>query len=311
MQKSKHRRQFLKKSLIGTAAAGLGHASLLPAADPAVPSSKDNPRFKISLAGWSLHRAIQANLVTLLDFPRIARQTFGLDAIEPVNTLFEVPTAEYVGKLKRNAREEGVRILLIMCDSEGALAGKETAERMQAVRNHHKWVDIAAELSCHSIRVNMRGEEKGTAGNPSAVDQFISRSVDAFASLCEYGAKSQINIIIENHGGLSSDANVLTRLRKAVNLPNFGTLPDFGNFDRGMDRYEGIRKLMPFAKGVSAKTHDFDATGNETEIDYDRMMKIVLDEARFNGYIDIEYEGSRLSEYEGIWATKRLLERYQ
>jgi sugar phosphate isomerase/epimerase len=157
----------------------------------------------------------------------------------------------------------------------------------------------------------MRGEEKGTAGNAAAIDDFVSRSVDAFSALCQIAAKSQIDIIIENHGGLSSDADMLVRLMQSVNLPNLGTLPDFGNFDRDMDRYEGVRKLMPFAKGVSAKSRDFDCHGNETEIDYDRMMKIVLDEARFSGYVGIEFEGDKLGEYEGIWATKRLLQRFQ
>ena len=198
-----------------------------------------------------------------------------------------------------------------MCDAEGALAHKDKAERMRSVQNHTKWIDIAAELGCHSIRVNMRGEEKGTAASAAAIDEFVTRSVDAFSALCEIAAKSQVNVIIENHGGLSSNADVLARLMKLVNLPNLGTLPDFGNFDRGMDRYEGVRKLMPFAKGVSAKSHAFDAQGNETEIDYGRMMKIVLDEARFSGYVGIEFEGDKLGEYEGIWATKRLLERFQ
>ena len=200
---------------------------------------------------------------------------------------------------------------MIMCDAEGALAHKDKAQRMSSVQNHTKWIDIAAELGCHSIRVNMRGEEKGTVADAAAIDEFITRSVDAFSALSEIAAKSQINVIIENHGGLSSNADVLARLMKLVNLPNLGTLPDFGNFDRGMDRYEGVRKLMPFAKGVSAKSHAFDAQGNETEIDYGRMMKVVLDEARFSGYVGIEFEGDKLGEYEGIWATKRLLERFQ
>jgi L-ribulose-5-phosphate 3-epimerase len=311
MTPSKARRTFLKQSILGSAMTTMAGS---PLAAPNAPSSQPvagSPRFQISLAGWSLHRAIQGNLVKMLDFPRIARRTFGLDAIEPVNTLFEVPTAEYIVQLRKNANDEGVRILLIMCDAEGALAHRDRTQRMKAVQNHRKWVDVAAELECHSIRVNMRGEEKGTAGNPTAVDEFISRSVDAFAELCEYAARSRVNILIENHGGLSSDADVLVRLMKAVNLPNFGTLPDFGNFDRGMDRYEGIRKLMPYAKGVSGKSHDFDAKGNETQTDYERMMKIVVDEAKFEGHVDIEYEGDRLSEYEGIWATKRLLERFR
>lgn len=309
MNVSKPRRRFLRQSLTGTALAGTAGASLF-GADP-LQESKKRARFEISLAEWSLHQAIQGNLIKTLDFPRIARRTFGIGAIELVNTLLEVPTADYIARLKKNATDEGVRILLIMCDAEGALAHKDKTQRMKSVQNHTKWVDIGAELGCHSIRVNMRGEERGAAGSAAAIDDFVSRSVDAFSALCQIAAKSQINIIIENHGGLSSNAEVLARLMKSVNLPNLGTLPDFGNFDRGMDRYEGVRKLMPFAKGVSVKSHDFDAQGNETEIDYGRMMKIVLDEGRFSGYVGIEFEGDKLGEYEGIWATKRLLERFQ
>jgi len=284
---------------------------MLPASTPNLRGSEQPFKFKISLAGWSLHKAIYGNLVKMLDFPRIARQTFGIEAIELVNTLFEVPTQDYVSQLKKNAQNEGVKILLIMCDDEGSLAHKERAERMKSVQDHYKWVDTAAELGCHSIRVNMRGEEEGMAGNPKAIDDFVSRSLDAFGALAQYAGKSHINVIIENHGGLSSNADVLVRVMKGVNLPNFGTLPDFGNFDKDQDRYEGIRKLMPYARGASGKFYDFDASGNETTIDYNRMMKIVLQDSQFKGYIDIEYEGDRLSEYEGIIAAKRLLERYQ
>jgi sugar phosphate isomerase/epimerase len=305
---SKPRRRFLRQSLAGTALAGTTGVSLFGA--PAQEPTK-GARFEISLAEWSLHKAIQGNLIKTLDFPRIARRMFGIVAIELVNTLLEVPTAEYIARLKKNAVDEGVRILLIMCDAEGALAHKDKVQRMKSVQSHTKWVDIAAELGCHSIRVNMRGEEKGARVNAAAIDDFVSRSVDAFSALCQVAAKSQINIIIENHGGLSSDVEVLARLMKSVNLPNLGTLPDFGNFDRGMDRYDGVRNLMPFAKGVSAKSREFDAQGNETETDYGRMMKIVLDEARFSGHVGIEFEGDTLGEYEGIWATKRLLERFQ
>jgi len=280
-------------------------------ADRPAGKSKKRPRFEISLAEWSLHRAIQGNLIKTLDFPRIVRRMFGISAIELVNTLLEVPTSEYVARLKKNAADEGVRILLIMCDAEGDLAHKEKSLRMKSVQNHTKWIDIAAELGCHSIRVNVRSGEKATPVNATVIDDFVLRSVDTLSALCDIAAKSEINLMIENHGGLSSKPGVLTRLIKAINLPNLGTLPDFGNFDRGTDRYEGVRKLMPFAKGVSAKSHDFDAQGNETEIDYCRMMKIVLDETRFSGHVGIEFEGDKLGEYEGVWATKRLLERFQ
>jgi len=227
MKISKPRRRFLRQSITGTALAGAAGASLFATEPPQ--SSRKKPRFEISLAEWSLHKAIQGNLIKTLDFPRIARRTFGIGAIELVNTLLEVPTAEYIVRLKRNAMDEGVGILLIMCDGEGSLAHKDKVQRMKSVQSHTKWIDIAAELGCHSIRVNMRGEEKGTASTAVTIDDFVSRSVDAFSGLCQIAAKSQINIIIENHGGLSSNAEVLTRLMKSVNLPNFGTLPDFGN----------------------------------------------------------------------------------
>ncbi|MSO22350.1 MAG: sugar phosphate isomerase/epimerase [Acidobacteria bacterium] len=289
--------------------AGTAGASLFGADTPQ--NSKKRPRFDISLTGWSLHKAIQGNLIKTLDFPHIARRTFGIGAIEIVNTLLEVPTAEYITRLKKNATDEGVRTLLIMCEAERALAQKDKAQRMKSVQNHTKWVDTSAELGCHSIRVNMSGEEKGTADNVAAIDDLVTRSVDAFSALRQIAKKSQINIIIENHGGLSSNAEVLARLMKSVNLSNLGASPDFETFDRGVDRYEGVPKLMPFAKGVGAKSHDFDAQHNEIEIDYGRMMKIVLDEARFSGYVGIEFEGEKLGEYEGIWATKRPLERFQ
>ena len=225
MKISKPRRRFLRESLTGTALAGIAGASLFSAQPPQ--ESKKQARFEISLAEWSLHKAIQGNLSKTLDFPRIARRTFGIGAIELVNTLLEVPTSEYIARLKRNATDEGVRILLIMCDAEGALAHKDKAQRMKSVLSHTKWIDIAAELGCHSIRVNMRGEEKGTT---TAIDDFVSRSVDAFSALCQIAAKSQINIIIENHGGLSSSAEVLAQLMKSVESSQPGHSARFREF---------------------------------------------------------------------------------
>jgi len=182
MKISKPRRRFLRQSLTGTALAGTAGASLFGAAPPQ--ESKKKARFEISLAEWSLHKAILGNLIKTLDFPRIARRMFGIGAIELVNTLLEVPTAEYIARLKKNATDEGVRILLIMCDAEGALAHIDKAQRMKAVQSHTKWTDIVAELGCHSIRVNMRGEEKGTVASAAGIDEFVTRSVDAFSALC-------------------------------------------------------------------------------------------------------------------------------
>ncbi|MFQ5795838.1 MAG: sugar phosphate isomerase/epimerase family protein [Candidatus Bipolaricaulia bacterium] len=262
--------------------------------------------FKISLAAWSLHRAIRSNLITLLDFPRVARQTFGIEAIELVNTLFAAPTDAYIQQLQQNAEDHGVKILLVMCDGEGSMGGRDKAERTKTVRNHHKWIDIAVELGCHSIRVNLYGEEPQDIDDPH---EFIARSVEGFSALVEYGATHDIDTLIENHGGLSSDPEVVRQVIDRVGSPHLGTLPDFGNLPEGVDRYDVVRRMMPYAKAVSAKCHDFDANGNETTIDYERMMKIVVDEVGYHGYIGIEYEGDRLTEYEGILACKALLER--
>jgi L-ribulose-5-phosphate 3-epimerase len=198
-----------------------------------------------------------------------------------------------------------VTSLLIMVDGEGSLGHADTAQRNKAVQNHHKWANAARFLGCHSIRVNA-----ATTGDGS-YEEKQKLAADGLRSLSEYGAKHGLNVIVENHGGLSSNGAWLAGVMKIVDLPNCGTLPDFGNFNIGggkvYDRYTGVAELMPFAKAVSAKSHDFDAEGNETHTDYRRMMKIVLD-AGYRGYVGIEYEGSKHGEAEGIIATKKLLE---
>jgi sugar phosphate isomerase/epimerase len=205
-----------------------------------------------------------------------------------------------------------VRSLLIMCDGEGALGDPDDAARTKAVENHHKWVEAAAYLGCHSIRVNAQSE--GT------YDEQLARAADGLARLTEFGASHGLNVIVENHGGLSSNGGWLAAVMKRVDNPRCGTLPDFGNFRiRGepgqaweegewYDRYKGVEEMMPYAKAVSAKSRDFDENGEETTTDYHRMLRIVLD-AGYHEYLGIEYEGSRLSEHEGVAATKALLEK--
>jgi sugar phosphate isomerase/epimerase len=177
---------------------------------------------------------------------------------------------------------------------------------MKAATNHRKWVDIAAELGCHSIRTNMYSDMK-PSGN-AEIEKVLDYCAESFNNLCGYAEGRKINVIIENHGGISSDPDVVARLMKKVNLPNFGTLPDFGNFPKEVDRYEAVKKPMPYAKGVSFKCYDFSPAGDETMIDVPKMMKIVND-AGYNGFVGLEYEGNRLSEFEGIAAAKRLLDR--
>lgn len=291
------RRSFMKQTVLATAVAGVAPRAF--AAEPA---------YKISLAEWSLNKAIRGGKMTNLDFPKLAKREFGVDAVEYVNQLFmdKGGDEKYFAELKSICDGEGVTSLLIMCDREGNLGDPDDAKRKQAVENHHKWVEGAKILGCHSIRVN------AATGNVGSFEEQQDRAADGLRNLSEFTSKYEMNVIVENHGGLSSNGEWLSGVMKKVGLPNCGTLPDFGNFRLGggkeYDRYKGVRELMPFAKGVSAKTYDFDEAGNETTIDYPRMMKIVVDSG-YNGYVGIEYEGSRLGEHEGIKATKKLLER--
>lgn len=291
-----------RRSFLARTGVALGAVVLAPRAWGA------EAMFQLSLAEWSLHRALQGGKLTNLDFPKVARNEFDLEAVEYVNSFFKdkAEDEDYLKELQKTCEGEGVRSLLIMCDGEGNLGDPDAAARGRAVRNHHKWVSAAKHLGCHSIRVN------AATGNTGSFEEQQKRAVDGLRQLSEYAAGHDINVIVENHGGLSSNGAWLAGVMKAVDLPNCGTLPDFGNFrignDKQYDRYQGIEELMPFAKGVSAKSYDFDDDGNETTIDYTRMLKIVRD-AGYRGYVGIEYEGQRLDEYAGIRATKRLLQR--
>jgi L-ribulose-5-phosphate 3-epimerase len=262
--------------------------------------------FTISLAEWSLHRTLNAGELDNLDFPATARRDYGIDAVEYVNSFFKdkAEDQDYLTDLKQRADDNGVRSLLIMCDGEGALGDPDEAARTQAVENHYRWVEAAKFLGGHSIRVN--AQSRGTP------EEQLDLAADGLRRLTEFATERDINVIVENHGGLSSNGAWLASVMRAVDHPGCGTLPDFGNFriaeDDWYDRYQGVTELMPFAKAVSAKSHDFDEHGDETGTDYMRMMRVVLD-AGYRGYVGIEYEGGRLSEPEGIRATKALLEK--
>ena len=276
--------------------------------------------FEISLAQWSLHRSLYSGELDHLDFAKISKENFGIDAIEYVNSFFfeKAEDKSYLREMKTRADDYGVKSLLIMCDNEGSLGDPDNQKRQKAVDNHYKWHEAAKYLGCHSIRVNayltesLHGLEVGDYTKTGSYENQVSLAADGLRKLTEFGANLGINTIVENHGGLSSDGSWLASVMKAVDHPRCGTLPDFGNFriegDRWYDRYKGVKELMPFAKAVSAKSHDFDSNGNETQTDFFRMMDIVID-AGYNGYVGIEYEGSGMDEMSGIKATKDLLER--
>jgi sugar phosphate isomerase/epimerase len=294
-----------RRAFLATSSAALAAASL-----PGIASAQEGkqPLFQISLAQWSLHKTIRAGKLDNRDFAKTTKMDYGLDAIEYVNQFWKDKAKDraYVAELKKRAEDLGVKTLLIMCDGEGNLGDSDEAKRTQAVENHYQWVEAAKELGCHSIRVN-------AASNRSlSFEEQQKLAADGLRRLSEFAAPHGLNVIVENHGGLSSNGQWLAGVMKLVDRKNCGTLPDFGNFrvsnDEEYDRYKGVDELMPFAKAVSAKSHDFDAEGNETKTDFLKMMQIVLKHG-YHGYCGIEYEGSKLSEPEGILATKKLLER--
>ena len=302
----KNRREFVQStSAAGLALGGLP-AALALGALPAAVRAADAPLFSISLAQWSLNRMLFGGELDNLDFPVFAKETFGIEAVEYVNQFFMDKAGDraYLAELKRRCDGNGVTSLLIMCDREGNLGDPDPALRTQAIEHHYKWVEAAEYLGCHSIRVN--------AASAGTYAEQRDYAADGLRRLSEFGADHGLNVIVENHGGLSSNGRWLAEVIAAVGRDNCGTLPDFGNFriseSEEYDRYRGVAELMPFAKGVSAKSYGFDAAGNETRIDYRRMLTIVLD-AGYRGHVGVEWEGREPDAVEGVRLTKALLER--
>ncbi len=292
--------QFSRRDFITTATAGLGAALALPNTSLFAQGEKAKP-FKISLAQWSLHKSLQQKKLDNLDFARVAKEKFGINAVEYVDQFFKDKAKDetYLAEMKKRTSDLGVTNVLIMVDTAGDLGDVDEAKRTKAVENHYKWVDAAKYLGCHSIRVNAKTSADFEEGKKLAAD--------GLRRLSEYAKPLDMNVIVENHGGLSSNGKWLSETIRMTGMANCGTLPDFGNFYE-YDRYQGVTDLMPLAKAVSAKSYDFDADGNETKIDFMKMMKIVM-AANYRSWVGIEYEGSRLSEDDGIMATKKLLEK--
>jgi sugar phosphate isomerase/epimerase len=280
------------------------------------PEKKDilSSGLTISLAQWSLHRAFEKAELNAADFAAIARQ-YNIYAVEYVNGFYRDKATDenFWNDMKRRADDEGVKNLLIMIDEEGDLGNPDAAARTQAIENHYKWLNAANVLGCHSVRVNAFGE-----GSREEVQKAM---IDSMQRLGEYAAPLNLNVLIENHGLFSSNGKWVAEVIQQSGKTNCGTLPDFGNWCLSAkwgttqiecaevyDRYQGVADLLPFAKGVSAKSYAFDANGNETRMDYQRLLKLVKDSG-FEGYVGIEFEGFDMAEPDGIRATKKLLER--
>lgn len=283
-----------------------------------ISKNTNKKKIKLSLAQWSLNKSINSDILNPYDFAKIA-SSYGFTGLEYVSQLYKDiynsdnkanAIENFVKKSLVESQKYGLENVLIMVDGEGDLSIEKQSDRLLSIENHKRWVDAAAQLGCHSIRVNLYG----------AIDLEIwkSASTDSLRKLSEYASSSKINILVENHGGFSSNAKLLMEVINDVNLPNCRTLPDFGNFciekkenvciDE-YDKYQGVEELLSKAGAVSAKSYNFDSLGNETTIDYQKMLSLV-NEAGYTGYIGVEYEGNRLSEKEGIISTKKLIEKF-
>ena len=307
------RRTFIKKSAFVTAA-----LAALP--NTSIANLMTNPQdsdLKISLAQWSLHRALEKGEIKAVDFAQIAKKEYDISAVEYVNQFYVdmANSSKFWSQMKQRADNEGVESLLIMVDNEGELGYPGNSERKTAVENHYKWIDAAKLLGCNSIRVNAFG--KGTKR------ELHSALIDGLGSLAEYGEKLNINVLVENHGLHTSDGKFIVSVLQQIDNPFLGTLPDFGNWcltaewgsteeskncEKIYPHEEGVADFLPFAKGVSAKSYNFDSDGKETYLDYPGLLKMVK-ESGFDGHIGIEYEGENMSEPDGIRATKALLEK--
>lgn len=309
------RRAFIKQSILG--------AGALVALPSFRLSETSDPEIRISLAEWSFNRTLFAGKMDHLDFPARAKNDFGISAVEYVNGFFggakmnfkeAAKNKPYLNELLKRSQDAGVVNHLLMCDDEGPLSSTTEKERLESVDNHKKWIEAAKILGCLTVRVNLHGE--------GSAEERKKASIDSLSRLGEFAKPMEINVVVENHGSITSNAEWLADVMKKVNMENIGTLPDFGNWcishpwgtiqegcKEMYDIYSGIKQLLPFAKGVSAKTYDFDDKGEQPLLDYKKLTKIVKTSG-FKGYIGIEYEGLKQPEVEGIRKTQNLLKKY-
>ena len=311
----KTRRTFIKQSLLG--------AGALLTASSFRPDGLSDPNIRVSLAEWSFNRSLESGKMDHLDFAARAKNEFGIAAVEYVNGFFggkkmnfkeAAKNKPYLNEMLKRSQDAGVFNHLLMCDDEGPLSSTTEKERLESVENHKKWIEAAKILGCLTVRVNLHGE-----GDPDARKKA---SIDSLSRLGEFAKPMHVNVVVENHGSVTSNADWLTDVMRQVNMENIGTLPDFGNWcishpwgtiqegcKEMYDIYKGVGQLLRYAKGVSAKTYNFDDNGEQPMLDYKRLIEIVK-ASGFKGYIGVEYEGLKQSEEEGVRKTQSLLKKY-
>ena len=274
-----------------------------------------NPEIKFSLAQWSYNRELFDGKMNTFDFIKEAK-SLGFDGVEYVNQFFKekVDDFEYLDSLKQISSASGITNVMIMIDREGDLGDSDEGKRKDAVDNHKKWVDAAAYIDCNFIRVNAHGD--GTA------EEMKNACSESIIRLADYAANKDIHILIENHGGFSSDASWLLALLDQINHKNVSLLADFDNWCieredgklwgspciKEYDRQKGMRELLPHSKGISIKSFDFDKDGYESKMDYPALFKI-MKQSKYNDFFAIEYEGHNLDSRTGVQKTKALADK--
>lgn len=246
----------------------------------------------ISLAQWALIEEFRAGKWKTLDFPDIARKDFDLNGIEFVNTLFEVPTQSYLQQLKQHASDNGVTMVLIMVDDEGDGCSSTKEERKQFEINHRKWIDIAYYLGCHAIRTNCRGIAD------ISKTEALKYAAESYYLLLDYAATAGIKVLIENHGGVSNDADFMVALMKEVNHPLFGTYPDWREPSNEFDNYNYLEKVLSYARGMSYR--------NQPTEELTAKMIWMCRQSQYKGWYGIESDG-REAIKQGISLLKKYL----
>lgn len=288
-KENKHtRRSFIKKTAILGAAGVLSPAIIKNSMAIATPRMSYDD---ISLAQWALVDEIRAGKWKNLDFPKISREDFGLNGIEFVNTLFEVPTNSYLNQLRKNADDHGVSMVLIMVDAEGDGCEPTAALRKQFDINHRKWIDIAHYLGCHAIRTNCRG--------PKDVDkkEALKWAAESYNMLLEYSQQAKISVVIENHGGVSNDPDWMVELMQEVNNLYFGTYPDWRRPSDDFDNLDYLKKMLPWAGGMSYR--------NQPTEELTAKMISLCKDSGYKGWYGIESSGR-----EAIGQGRDLLKKY-
>ena len=282
---------------------GLGTGALAMALNSSLTGKekKTVDRFHIGIQEYTFNRWLKSGKLNHLDYPALVKKELGISYVEYWNRPFDGKHTDpaYVGELAKCTRNEGIQNVLILVDEKHELDHADKLERDKSIDLHKAWIDCAEQLGCLAIRVNCR-----MGGDPK---DNLNRAVDGVGRLCEYAKDTSVKVVIEPHGRNSQDPDWLVSVMNALNHSHAGLLPDFNNFGK-YDRYDAVKKTLPFAPAVCAKALKFDKEGNESNTDFERMLKIVHD-SEYSGVISIEFEGHDIDPITGSRMTKELILR--